>query len=77
MSRAASSAFAGVMRLFAPRSSLGPHGDGHQSLPIGLAACASAWPVWATTLPAAMPAATPATKPVFTKSRRDTPFSST
>ena len=72
MSRAASSALAGVIRLLAPRSSVGPQGEGHQFRPIGFGAWASAGRVWATTLAAATPAATPAVTLVFTKSRRDT-----
>jgi len=72
MSLAASSAFAGVIRLFAPRWSCGPHGEGHHWLPSGFAVCASAPTTLPVTLPAAMPAATPATNPDLTKSRRET-----
>src|SRR4030095_314973 len=58
-----------------PISSSAPHGDGHQSLPIGFVVCASACRTPPTVSLAIIPAAMPATRPPVTKSRRETPSS--
>src|SRR5262249_4364104 len=63
------------MRCDAPTSSSAPHGDGHQSLPIGFAACASAGCTPPTPPCAATPATSPATRPPWKKARRETPWS--